>query len=301
MTAATHRLEFFADVNAFLGEASDYLAERPVLSTVIATMAARAVADGVTGAGTPSDVPAWWLVVRDGHGHVVSAAMRTAPFAPYPAFLLPMPAAAALVLAREVHGRGETLGGLNGSRPAVDVVASELARLTGGSTSVAQHTRLFELGELVEPSPPPGALCVAEQDDAQLVWEWWDAFRRDADEQAGRPPGSLAEHTPDLASLVRRIEAGQIRLWIDEAGDRVHFTAANPPSFGVARIGPVYTPPYARGRGYASAAVGQVSRVIRDSGSQACLFTDQANPTSNHIYTDLGYRPVVDMANLQIS
>jgi hypothetical protein len=34
--------------------------------------------------------------------------------------------------------------------------------------------------------------------------------------------------------------------------------------------------------------------------AQVCLFTDQANPTSNKIYAALGYRPVVDMANLVI-
>ena len=33
---------------------------------------------------------------------------------------------------------------------------------------------------------------------------------------------------------------------------------------------------------------------------RCCLFTDQANPISNHIYEALGYRPVVDMVNLTI-
>ena len=28
-----------------------------------------------------------------------------------------------------------------------------------------------------------------------------------------------------------------------------------------------------------------------------CLFTDQANPTSNKIYAAFGYQPVADMAN----
>ena len=31
-----------------------------------------------------------------------------------------------------------------------------------------------------------------------------------------------------------------------------------------------------------------------------CLFTDQANPTSNKIYEALGYRPVVDMAHFVV-
>ena len=64
----------------------------------------------------------------------------------------------------------------------------------------------------------------------------------------------------------------------------MHLTAHNPPSFGVARIGPVYTPSEHRGHGYASAAVAAVSRMLRERGAEVCLFTDQANPTSNKIY-----------------
>ncbi|MCY7374290.1 MAG: hypothetical protein LH461_11440, partial [Spirochaetaceae bacterium] len=93
---------------------------------------------------------------------------------------------------------------------------------------------------------------------------------------------------------------GQLWFWVDEAGERVHLTGANPPSFGVARLGPVYTPPAQRGRGWASNAVAEVSRRIQAEGARICLFTDQANPTSNAIYAALGYRPVVDMANLVI-
>jgi predicted GNAT family acetyltransferase len=81
---------------------------------------------------------------------------------------------------------------------------------------------------------------------------------------------------------------------------RVHLTGVNPPSFGVARVGPVYTPPVQRGRGWASNAVAEVSRQIQAEGARVCLFTDQANPISNKIYAALGYRPVVDMANLVI-
>jgi predicted GNAT family acetyltransferase len=65
-------------------------------------------------------------------------------------------------------------------------------------------------------------------------------------------------------------------------------------------VGPVYTPPEHRGRGYASAAVAEVSRQILAAGDRACLFTDQANPTSNRIYESLGYRPVGDMVNLLV-
>jgi predicted GNAT family acetyltransferase len=81
----------------------------------------------------------------------------------------------------------------------------------------------------------------------------------------------------------------------------VHLTGVSPPSFGVARVGPVYTPPAQRGRGWASNAVAEISRRIQAEGARVCLFTGQANPTSNKIYAALDYQPVADMANLVIA
>ena len=58
----------------------------------------------------------------------------------------------------------------------------------------------------------------------------------------------------------------------------------------------MYTPPPARGRGYASALVAEASQLQLDAGRRFCfLFTDLANPTSNHIYQAIGYEPVRDV------
>ena len=77
----------------------------------------------------------------------------------------------------------------------------------------------------------------------------------------------------------------------------MHLTAHNPPSFGVARIGPVFTPRAHRGRGYASAGVAGVSKRLRDEGADVCLYTDQENPTSNKVYAAIGFEPLVDQGN----
>jgi len=105
-------------------------------------------------------------------------------------------------------------------------------------------------------------------------------------------------HHPD--AVLRRIEDGRVWLWEHPSGAAVHLTGHNRASFGAQRIAPVYTPPEHRGHGYASAAVAEVSRRILASGATPCLFTDQANPTSNKIYQAIGYRVVVDMINLRI-
>ncbi len=80
----------------------------------------------------------------------------------------------------------------------------------------------------------------------------------------------------------------------------VHLTGVNLPAYGVVRVGPVYTPPEQRGRGYASATVAAVSAAAQRDGHRVCLFTDQANPVSNRIYAALGFVPVVDTAYFKI-
>ncbi len=289
------RLTLSRDVAAFLAEAADHLAAQPVINTVVATAARRSADDPA-----PDDRPYWWLTVRDDAGTIVGAGMRTAPFDPYPPYLLPMPDIAGLELARVLHDRGEPLGGVNGALPVVSVVAEESARLTGGVVTVAARTRLFELGDLVAPPRPAGRLRRARSQEATLAAEWLGRFHAEAAIQAGRDPTEETEQPPDEVTIRRRIGAGMLWWW--EAPDQtlVHLTGANPPAFGVARVGPVYTPREFRGRGYAAAAVAEVSRTLRAGGARVCLFTDQANPTSNRIYAAIGYRPVADSANLLV-
>jgi predicted GNAT family acetyltransferase len=62
------------------------------------------------------------------------------------------------------------------------------------------------------------------------------------------------------------------------------------------RIGPVYTPPDERRRGYGSALTAALTQQLLDGGRRFCfLFTDLANPTSNRIYQQIGYRAVSDV------
>jgi predicted GNAT family acetyltransferase len=210
-----------------------------------------------------------------------------------------MPEAAALTLARALHERGEQVEGINGALPAAEPCAEETARLSGRGAHIAKHTRLFEVTTLRPPPPVPGDLRRVTRDDVELATEWMAAFVADADEQAGRSPGASFHEVPDEDGMLRRIDGGRLWFW-EDAGAPVHLIGVNAPSLGVARIGPVYTPKDQRGRGYASAAVAEASRRVLAGGARACLFTDQANPTSNALYRRLGYEPVTDMAELVI-
>lgn len=70
----------------------------------------------------------------------------------------------------------------------------------------------------------------------------------------------------------------------------------------VAGISFVYTPPYLRGKGYASSVTAQISQLCLDRGMRSCvLYTDLTNPTSNSIYQKIGYVPICDSLEIKFT
>ena len=134
------------------------------------------------------------------------------------------------------------------------------------------------------PQPAPGELCQATLEDRPLLVRWWEGFTRE-----------ILDHARgDLVGLDARLQAGGMYTWQD-GGRPVSMIGHAPVVAGVARIGPVYTPPALRGRGYAGTAVAALSRRLLAAGAQRCmLYTDLANPTSNKIYGEIGYRRLSD-------
>jgi len=237
-------------------------------------------------------------VVRDDAGAIVSAAMRTAPLPPYPPYLLAMPDEAAQLLARTLHERGEAVEVVNGYVPTIDVFGDATIALSGGTGAETERTSLYEVTELVDPPPVPGQLRIAREEELDLVQDWFDAFGPDASEQAGRADPHPAIETRE--STRGRILAGDVWLWEAPDGTPVSVTAFNPPSFGVGRVGPVFTPKEHRGHGYAAAGVAAISRRLLDEGARVCLFADAQNTTSTGVYVRLGYRPLAVTGGLRI-
>jgi GNAT superfamily N-acetyltransferase len=288
---------FTEDAGEFLARTGERLAQEPVTGTVVTTIAQR-----IHDSGRGDLVHCWFAVVTGPDGAMAGIAMRTAPFAPYPVYLLAMPDDAVAALAAAVLARGEDVGGATGLRPAADLFAAAIADATGRSVVNGLHHRLFELGTLVEPRPVPGRLRPVRADEAEQALAWVQQFFVDADEQAGRPAGHDGEAAAFGIDDVRRKLAEEVLwFWEDAQGRVVHLIGANPPAYGVSRIGPVYTPKQERGRGWAAGAVAEVSRLLRERGDRVVLFTDQANPTSNALYQALGYEPVADTVRIDLA
>lgn len=63
---------------------------------------------------------------------------------------------------------------------------------------------------------------------------------------------------------------------------------------GTARIGPVFTPPGLRGRGYAGNLVAALAGQIMAEGAVPSLFARIDHPVPNRLYAALGFTPVAD-------
>jgi hypothetical protein len=150
--------------------------------------------------------------------------------------------------------------------------------------------RIFRLAAVRAPVAAPGTMRVAGLADRDLLVEWLNAFYAEA-----FPPGT---YFPDAGATVGRWLAGTFRtlyLWEDD-GAVVSWCGVGGETPNGTRVGPVYTPPERRRHGYASSLVAGASQAQLDAGRRFCfLYTDLANPTSNHIYQEIGYEPVRDV------
>lgn len=177
---------------------------------------------------------------------------------------------------------------------AAEAFAATWRDATGSQVAVRSRQRLYRLAGLAWPDPAPdGAPRVAAAADAPLLTDWFTAFAREV-----RDPGARAYWE---ANVREKLSHGGVLIW--EAADRpVSVACLSRQLAGMARIGPVYTPPDLRGRGYASAVTAEQSRRARDAGAdEVLLYTDLANPVSNSIYQRIGYRAVEDRVVLAFS
>ncbi|MBA3379341.1 MAG: GNAT family N-acetyltransferase [Chloroflexia bacterium] len=84
-------------------------------------------------------------------------------------------------------------------------------------------------------------------------------------------------------------------LWLDRGGVPVSVACYKAPTTNGIRIGPVFTPPEHRRRGYAGAVTAATTQLMLDRGHAfTCLYTDAANATANHVYESIGYDFVAD-------
>lgn len=274
-------------VEEFLAEAGPFIHADPVQNTVILTMAERLRIRGPAAAANGT-LFGWWRPASGPEPDLVSAAFMHTPG--FPVVPTAMTDQAAAELAGELAETGRRVPGVNAEARIAEAFATAWRQHTAAEARIGRRTRLFRLDRLIWPDPwPDGAPRKADENDRDLLTDWFDAFARETRDVPGQ------DHA---VAVDDRLSYGGITIW-EAGGVAVSFAAANRLIAGTVRIGPVYTPPGKRGHGYAAGATAAVTRAALDAGAaEILLFTDLANPTSNALYPRLGYRPVRDRLEL---
>jgi len=277
--------ELTEDVATYLAAAGGFLRARPAENTVILTAAAAIRARGAGAFGGSAPLFGW----QEERGGAVTAAFLHTP--PFPVVLSAMSDGHAAALAGEFAARGRQPAGVNAGPAPAAAFAAAWHDHTGQAARPGMRMRLYALGRLLSPDPPPpGEARTASAEDAALLLAWLDAFHDEAGPQGPNESDRLVND---------RIGFGGLILW-EHHGRPVSLAARNRAAAGQARIGPVYTPPDLRGRGFGGAATVAITQAALDDGAEGVvLFTDLANQASNTLYQRLGYRPVSDWTVLR--
>jgi hypothetical protein len=262
------------DAGEFRAVVFPFLERDPVLNTLILTNVAER-ADGNRPAEGGDSV---FVSVHDAAGEVIGAAMRTPG---RPIYLGALDERLVPELVEVYADLVPDANGVGGSRPAATAFANHWTQRTTFTETMA--TRLYRLDELVRLTAP-GVPRPATEADIDLAASWVAV-------DFGREIGDNTEWAK------KHVDHGTLWFW-EADGEPVSMVGHHLPVFGVSRVGPVYTPTEFRRNGYAGALTAHVSGEILAAGNQACLFTDQANPTSNKIYQNAGYHPIADFVVL---
>jgi predicted GNAT family acetyltransferase len=250
------------DVEQFAARADGFLAER-VERNVLATVLLEARRQR---SGGGRQVFAYGI---DNGARVVAAALRTPP---WPLLVSELDEASADALMDAWLTVDPSVPGVNAAAASARANAAAWTRRTGGSTRCRMHEAMHVLTEVHDPPrPAPGRLRIATDRERELLIAWERAFAG----EAAIGPGERAQQVVEA-----RWRAAASSCGTTLAPSR--FLALSPAIAGTVRIGPVYTPPEYRRRGYASTAVATAARRALAGGARQCmLFTDLANPTSN--------------------
>ena len=223
------------------------------------------------------------VVIRD--DEIVGAALVTPPRGIVLAISETPSAIAAL--AADAHDFIPEIPGATAPVPIAQWFADAWEAETGDKVEKSMPERIYQLTRVLPQRPVAGGARRATQNDRPLLRAWLTDFEVEA---FGHPPTDVDWRIDTMLTVAQR----GIYLWEVDGLPVSMAGYAGPTPHGI-RIGPVYTPPELRGHGYASANVARLSQDKLDEGRSYCfLYTDLANPTSNHIYQEIGYEPVCD-------
>ncbi|MEZ4521930.1 MAG: GNAT family N-acetyltransferase [Thermomicrobiales bacterium] len=220
------------------------------------------------------DHPPYLAVVSD-DGQIHATAVRTPP---YQLVISRATATAANLIASDAYSLYPDLPGVLGPSATARDFSEAWRSRSGRAFELTVAQRIYQTERVTPPEHVAGELRPATMEDYELLLRWFEAFEHEAYGEGERPQSAERLVTEFLSGNERGLG-----IWHD--GQAVSMAGYKGPTPNGIRIGPVYTPPEWRRRGYGSACTAALSQHLLDIGYRSCfLFTDLSNPISNSIY-----------------
>ena len=158
---------------------------------------------------------------------------------------------------------------------------------TGCTANLAMNLRRYCCDEVVWPRHCSGRWREATWNDFEQAVAW----RRELMCEAWNDNEPIETARRYVAST---LDESRVSVWED--GPAASTVIRSRETSDAGGISGVFTPRNLRGRGYASNLTAVITHwLLTERNKKWCnLFTDLANPTSNHIYTHVGYKPMED-------
>jgi predicted GNAT family acetyltransferase len=273
------RLAAHADAEAFLAAADALLAADEPRHNLIYGICSTLIE-------TPTAYPESYFWTVEDHGAVVAALVLTPPY--NVAVARPLRDDALVFAAERLRVDGLGPPGVTGAVPEAD----RFARAWTDAPRLRMAQGIYAAREIRVPDLVSGEMRLATLEDLEHVVLWVREFQAEVlPEEALR-----IDVQAGVERRLRSATAGTA-LW-EEDGHVVSMCGFGGRTPHGVRIGPVYTPPELRGRGYGSAVTASASKRLLDGDRDFCfLYTDLSNPTSNKIYMNIGYEYVCDSAD----
>lgn len=197
---------------------------------------------------------------------------------------------AVVPLVRHLRANDVPVPGVVGPEEEARVFADRWTEAAPGvSAGLTMRMRAFEIREVANVPLSEGAMRLASMDDHALMAQWIAEFS----EAIGEPSDPAAA----AGGAERFIQTEQQYIWDCEGP--VSMAKTSRATRNGITINGVYTPAEHRNKGYATSCVWSLTKkLLSDRYSFCSLYTDQLNPTSNSIYTKIGYRPVGDASTI---
>lgn len=189
-------------------------------------------------------------------------------------------------LAKLLNNQLDDIPGVVGEKDLTNKLAREMTILRKKVPFIQMNQRLYWLDQIEKSPGNNGRLIKLEMENLSLVKDWVYQFCIEIDERMSKEEAEVK--AKDI------ISRGRVYGW-EVDGEFVSMANASRPTKTNITVNFVYTPFTERKKGYASSCVSALTELMLNNRfNTTSLYTDLDNPTSNKIYMEIGYKPIID-------